>query len=143
MKKYSYLYFFLLLLFVNFCEKTNKILGPDNLTGNYTYTAFDSTNKTTVIKGWFKINVYDTTKISGEWHFQKVGNPQNVGPQVGDGQLIGELQKNQIFLELNPQFRDNNVGLIGETGRQKLKGQWHYSGFPGPINWGYFEAVKN
>lgn len=143
MKKNFYLSFFLLLLLINLCEKKNKILGPDDLPGKYTYTAYDSTNKTMVVRGWFKIIIYDSTKINGEWHFQKIGNPQNIGPQVGDGQLIGEILKEHIWMELNPQFRDNNVSLIGELVRQKIKGKWQYSGFPGIINWGYFEAVKN
>jgi len=30
-----------------------------------------------------------TGNISGEWHFDKIGSPKNIGPQVGDGILIG------------------------------------------------------
>lgn len=51
-------------------------------------------------------------------------NPQGIGPQVGSGELIGSIANERIRFELNPQYRDNNLQLIGTIEDNKYRGVW-------------------
>jgi len=124
-----------------FCDKDNSINGLKIPAGAYAYTGLDSTG-VKIVTGWIKIVFDDSTHISGEWELDKIGNPQNIGPQVGSGNLVGSMVNNQLHLNLNPQYKDNNVFLICPYDDQKLTGIWNYAGFPGIINYGTFVAEK-
>lgn len=126
-------------LFCSWCD--DPITGPDTPEGSYTYTAYDSTG-TKIVTGWMKIEFDDSVNVSGEWKFDKIGNPENIGPQVGSGKLVGMYDEPQISINLNPNWADNNVFLHGEYGEDKIEGEWMYTGFPGVINRGEFKAVK-
>lgn len=132
----------ILSLSLNFCDKDNSINGIKIPNGAYAYSGYDSTG-VQIVRGWIKINLDDSTTISGEWELGKIGDPENIGPQVGSGTLMGNLQNNQLFLNLNPEYVDNNVFLICPYDDQKLAGKWNYSGFPGIINYGTFVAERN
>jgi len=123
-----------------FVECNDNIVGtlPD---GTYNYTAYDSLG-TIVAKGTLIFKFKDSTSVTGEWEIKKVGDPQNIGPQIGEGELIGDLTNEILWMELNPDFRDNNVFLQGKPEINKYTGKWFYSSFIGPTNWGSFEAVK-
>lgn len=110
--------------------------------GAYSYTAYDSL-ETIVVTGWFTLEFQDSTNIEGEWHFKKVGNPENIGPQVGDGELIGQKDDSIVYIELNPQYRDNNVLLVGEISGNEYTGEWIWSTIIGVTNKGIFRAVKD
>ena len=106
----------------------------------FQYWAYDSTG-VPVVTGWFTMNYPDSSTILGDWHFSPVDYPKNIGPQTGEGRLQGAHQNGQIFLDLNPQFRDNNVVLVGALDKHRFSGQWTWLTFVGVTNKGRFEAV--
>ena len=110
--------------------------------GAYLYTASD-TSGTVIVEGWFTMEYQNSTEINGEWHFQKIGNPQNIGPQVGDGDLLGTKDSSRVQINLNPQYKDNNVFLLGEIEGHQYIGEWHWITIIGPTNKGDFEAIQN
>ncbi len=124
-----------------FCDKDNSINGLKIPAGAYAYTGFDSTG-VKIVTGWIKIVFEDSTHISGEWELDKIGNPQKIGPQIGSGNIVGNIVNDQLHLNLNPQYVDNNVFLTCPYNDQKLIGRWSYTGFPGVINYGSFIAEK-
>lgn len=138
---YPLILFINLSLLFNSCDRNNPLCGLKIPEGAFTYIGYDSTD-IKIVKGWIKINFDDSTTISGEWELDKIGDLQNIGPQLGSGQLIGSVQDSQLFLNLNPQYADNNVFLICPYNNQKLIGKWNYVGFPGIINYGCFVAEK-
>ena len=142
MKKLSILSLMIALsLLFYFCDGDNPLNGVKIPDGAYAYTGYDSTG-VKIVQGWIKIIFEDSTHISGEWELEKIGNPQNIGPQVGSGNLGGIMVNDQLHLNLNPQYIDNNVILTCPYSDQKLLGQWIYAGFPGVINYGSFVAEK-
>ena len=129
---------YVIILFLSFC-----IIGcnKDETVGLYHYSSFDSLG-VKIVEGTFSIEYGDSISISGEWDFEEIGNPQNIGPQTGEGQLIGTIEENGFHVELNPDMIDNNVSLVGVIDGNKIEGDWIYSGFPGIINYGTFIAEK-
>ena len=119
----------------------DPITGPDTPEGSYTYTAFDSTG-VKIVEGWMKIVFDDSVNVSGKWDFKKIGTPENIGPQIGSGKLVGIYNEPKMSINLNPNWADNNVFLNGDYNEDKIEGEWMYSGFPGVINKGMFKAVK-
>ena len=110
--------------------------------GRFEYTAYDSLGNR-VAQGCLRISAGDSTSLNGTWRIEAVGAPTNIGPQIGEGTLSGFVANDQLFVELNPEFRDNNVGLSGTFDGTKFEGTWTYSGFPGVINFGAFTAVRH
>jgi hypothetical protein len=110
--------------------------------GAYSYIAYDSL-ETIIVTGWFTMEFQDSTTIEGEWHFKKIGNPENIGPQVGDGELFGQKDDSIIYIDLNPQYRDNNVLLVGEISVDEYTGEWIWSTIIGVTNKGSFRAVMD
>lgn len=104
----------------------------------YSYTAYDSTG-TPVTRGWLTL-IRDGYSVSGEWHLQAIGSPKNIGPQIGDGNLRGEIRNGNLIVELQPNFRDNNIGLIGTLSGATYAGVWTWISFIGPTNQGTFVA---
>jgi len=134
----------LIILFILFpvlisCNEGINDPVPD---GNYKYVAYDSLGAI-ISKGWLKIEAKDSSTIFGNWEINKVGNPQNIGPQIGKGELEGGFNDSILVVELNPNYVDNNVGLVGNPEKNKYTGKWYYSSFIGLTNWGRFEAVKD
>lgn len=119
----------------------NQTLAPINK-DTYRYISYDSTGNS-IVTGWFTLNLSDTNNITGEWHFKPINNPKDIGPQVGDGKLIGVMKNGQISLELNPQFMDNNLSLRGILSNDRFNGQWIWYSFIGITNKGTFDANKN
>ncbi len=109
--------------------------------GAYRYTAYNEKG-TLAVKGWLTIEFDDLHQLHGEWHSVEVGDASRMGPQVGDGRLVGSIEDGQIWIELNPEYRDNNVSLTGSLSRSGLKGTWTWSTFVGVTSQGRFEAVR-
>ena len=137
-----------LLCYVSCKKDTSPISAtPPNA---YEYQAFDTTG-TLVVNGWFKFKVIETDpsddevnylSIEGEWHLNKIGDPENIGKQVGDGILNGTIENDKIWVNLNPNIADDNVILHGNIDGKKIEGHWYYSIFVGAINGGPFKAEK-
>ena len=100
--------FFCILIFTLFinCDKSNTVLSPEK--GEFfKYTAFDSSG-TTVAHGWLLFRLQND-QVTGEWNIKKIGTANNIGPQIGRGILIGGYIGYSIWVDLQPQMRDNNV----------------------------------
>ena len=86
--------------------------------------------------------VSDATRISGEWHFDPIGNPQKIGPHTGDGKLVGGINGEKVWIELNPEVRNNNLQLNGILVQGRVDGQWTWMNYDGIANQGMFQAVR-
>nr|MBC8323912.1 hypothetical protein [Candidatus Neomarinimicrobiota bacterium] len=119
----------------------NKIIDDALDDGLYEYTAFDSEG-VHIVEGTFSIVFSDSISITGEWDFVAIGDPENIGPQIGEGQLIGTMEGNDFYAGLNPDMDDNNVNFVGVVDGDKISGVWIYSGYAGVLNSGPFTAEK-
>ena len=129
---------FILLLQIG-CSK-DKSVDPLPPAG-FHYTAYDTAG-TLVVDGWLTLIVRDSSHVNGEWHLARVNNGQNIGPQTGDGLLAGEFDHGTLLINLNPGYADNNVFLSGQFNAHIYSGSWNWSGFPGVLNRGTFQAVR-
>lgn len=145
MKKRKYLAVILILInsliaifFIN-CEKS-KLLLTCNEYSIYNYIAYDSTG-IKVAQGMLLLNFEDHI-INGEWDIKAVGSAQNIGPQIGSGNLVGSYSSDSIWVELQPQMCDNNLQLKGRLKDNHFYGYWTYISLIGPTNEGSFSARK-
>jgi hypothetical protein len=106
---------------------------------SFLYTAYDSSDAV-VVQGWFTLALKDSVSVIGKWHFWSIGTPMNIGPQVGDDSLAGQLSAGTIFIDLRPQYRDNNVLLTGNASGGGFAGTWMWISFAGPTGKGSFTA---
>jgi len=142
MKHFNKIFLILSLLFVFFsCNNPVKVTSIEIISGSYVYTGYDK-NDVMITSGNFSINVKDSTEIIGSWNFHKVKDSNNCGPQYGNGNLIGRINDDEIWIGLNPNNADNNIELIGSIKSNKLSGNWNYISFIGLTNSGKFVAVK-
>jgi hypothetical protein len=133
----------LLLCTIFSCEKDNSSIGFEpGPPGSFSYLSYDSLGAP-VVSGWLKIEMTDSVSIEGSWQLKKLINRDDLGPQFGEGELIGHIEDSSISMELNPQFRDHNLGLVGTISNTRIDGKWYWVSFPGVTNWGTFKAVKN
>ena len=124
------------------CNKNSDDLSLGPIPpGAYQYTSYDSTG-VAIVKGWLTLNYEGSLNITGEWHLEKIGNPHNIGPQVGNGNLVGVIDQERVWVELNPQYVDNNLQLNGIIENGHYKGEWIWTSFAGITNRGSFEAVR-
>ena len=118
--------------------------APRDLTslGAFQYTAYDQAG-TKIVEGWMTLTLKDATTVSGRWQFQPIGDPQNIGPQVGSGDLGGDLHNgHELTINLNPEMADNNVFLAGTYTPTEITGTWSWATLMGAVNQGTFRAVK-
>ncbi len=117
-------------------ESDDAILVPS---GTWHYRSYNSKNEK-IVEGWFDMESDSAAQITGEWHFKKIGNPQNIGPQVGDGILVGGSQTDTLWLNLQPQYKDNNLFLRGILKNGCYQGTWAWISFTGVTAQGTFKA---
>lgn len=127
----------LILILLIGCKQSSESIPA----GAFTYTSYDSSGAT-LVTGWLTLIISDSTSISGEWHFKAIGSPEKIGPQTGDGKLVGGINKDLIWIELNPQVRNNNLQLNGSLALGQLAGQWSWINYAGIANQGSFKAVR-
>lgn len=108
---------------------------------SFSYTGYDSTG-VKIITGTLTFFHDDSLTYSGTWNFRKIENPAKIGPQTGTGSFVGGLSDSLVWLNLNPNYADNNVFLIGELEPMRYRGNWQYVSFIGVTNHGTFEAVS-
>jgi len=129
---------FALLFVIQSCSESTIEAVPE---GAFAYTSYDSLGKKIAI-GWLFFDLDDSSYIEGEWNINKVGNHGSIGPQIGEGNLVGSFIEDKLSIELNPNFVDNNLRLIGNLVGNKYSGKWFYSSLIGLTNWGRFEAIR-
>lgn len=122
------------------CTDSNPLESAPS--GAYLYASSDTTG-VLLVQGWMTLDIQDSTQVTGEWHFGKVGNPEDIGPQVGSGELLGSFYQGELSVELNPNMADNNILLVGILTNNRYHGDWTWSTIIGPTSSGVFEAVKN
>lgn len=108
----------------------------------YRYTAWAEDGKTVVVRGWMHL---DKVKrgVVGEWWLQAVGDPYPIGPQRGEGRLVGELRDGHLVMELQPDRRDDNVLLVENGGGKNLSGTWEWAGIAGVQGRGTWRATRD
>jgi hypothetical protein len=109
--------------------------------GAFLYRGFDGAG-TLVIRGWLVIIADDAELVDGEWCLERVGSPENIGPQIGLGSLRGRRDGTRLSVNLNPFFTDFNVSLDGAFNTVSYKGAWRYNTLRGTVSEGTFEAVR-
>jgi len=119
------------------CGRKSESVPP----GAYAYVSYDSSG-TALVKGWFNFATTDSTALNGEWHFDAIGNAERIGPQTGDGKLVGGISGGKVWMELNPSVRNNNLQLNGTLDTGRITGQWTWMSYDGIRNQGTFEGVK-
>ena len=124
------------LLLLTFCDK-GTIRPQEN--GAYFYTAYDSLG-TKIVSGILWLQFSSSGSISGSWYLQKTDDNDNIGPQTGRGKLLGSKRDSKIWINLNPDWADNNVHLWGKAEDGAISGDWIFSTFIGATNRGTFTA---
>ena len=110
-------------------------------TGLYQYSAY--LDSTLVVEGTIQIDSLSTQSVTGHWDFHAVGEPRNdIGPQIGTGNLTGSFDGSALTINLNPEMADNNVTLNGIFNANTIRGEWSFSGFAGVISHGTFIAQQ-
>jgi hypothetical protein len=131
----------ILALFVILIGCKEDSLVQSSSSGTFKYMAYDTVG-TLIVSGWMKIDIQDSTHVTRYWHFNKINNPRNIGTHTSEGKLVGGFENNQLHIDLNPDYRDNNVFLCGRMEDNIYKGTWTWCGFADPINRGSFQANR-
>lgn len=111
------------------------------LSGRYSYSGYDDKG-TLIVTGHITIAVDDTLRVTGTWQLMAATPHPPAGPMVGDGTLVGGIDGETIYINLNPDWVDNNVFLLGKTSGGRIIGKWDHVGFPGVLATGSFVAVR-
>jgi len=98
--------------------------------GPYKYSASDTLG-TIVTTGTIAIYQKDS-QLNGPWRFD----------DGRSGNLKGTISGAQVYIDLNPQFVDNNLILRGTLVGNSFSGSWSHFGFPGELARGSFIATK-
>ena len=108
----------------------------------YTYRAFHQDGRL-LLTGTLTFDVRDESTIGGSWSIAWAPGADTtavVGPQVGEGQLVGTLRRDAVRIALNPGWADNNVDLAAEQRTaDRIAGQWSHSTILGQVAQGRFE----
>jgi len=132
------------------CSTARKAEPPkSNLIGDYQYTSYDKQGGK-VVEGRLsitsvelkRIRSEEVTQLKGNWQFNRVGSQERIGDQVGSGELVGSIDKGEIWINLNPNISDGNVYLTGKIEDKRFHGAWTVRGYAGTINEGTFEANR-
>src|SRR4029079_15104271 len=109
--------------------------------GSYEYSGYDEAGKK-VISGRLNLTEIKGQDTKGKWELKQVGKAGKLGPQVGTGNLVGQVESNQVNINLNPDWNDNNIFLSSKFAKGELRGDWHFSTFAGAASKGTFVAKK-
>jgi hypothetical protein len=119
------------------CSENN--LSSSSTTEHYLYKSYDSTG-VQIAEGEFTIHHQSSGEITGNWNFHRRGNHGNCGSQIGSGNLIGGIEDMSMWINLNPNFVDNNCYLYGRRHHNRFTGEWQWVTFAGVTNRGLFTA---
>ncbi len=109
----------------------------------YQYIAYYGKSLRVCAEGTIDLTIDTDSTINGTWSIKaKDGFTQNeIGPQVGSGQLSGSIKNDQLYVNLNPGWTDNNVSLNGHYGSE-IRGGWYWSTISGARSSGSFILKK-
>ncbi|MCU0411540.1 MAG: hypothetical protein MUF82_03275 [Bacteroidetes bacterium] len=109
--------------------------------GAYSYMSFDSSG-TAIVKGWFTLTMTDSSHVTGEWNFMEIVESTESSLQTGHGALAGGFSNGRLIVDLHPDYRDNNLLLIGTVDGTGYSGRWEWISFAGVSNYGTFHAQR-
>jgi len=98
--------------------------------GAYKYSASDTLG-TIVTTGTIAFYQKDS-QLNGPWRFD----------DGRSGNLKGTITGAQVYIDLSPQYADNNLILRGTLAGNSFSGLWSHIGFPGELARGSFIATK-
>jgi len=107
----------------------------------YAYTGY-ARDGSAIVRGFLVLNQHDSVNFTGRWQLRALVDTNRIGPQHCQGLLVGQLRNNVLSINLNPNYADNNVLLMGRLSRTEYSGQWQWVGFPGIITSGTFRAAR-
>jgi len=139
MKRVLVIVSILVIVFVS-CKDDASLTGPIS-SGRYEYKAYDSSGNL-VVFGWLFIHTDNPPNINGTWSLEGIAPLNEIGPQTGSGELQGRYENDEISINLNPQYIDNNVCLSGSVEGESIIGLWQRISYSGVTNEGTFSAVK-
>lgn len=130
--------FFVLLLVSCSMKETTKEFPY----GSYSYRSFNITGEL-IGDGSLYISEVDSNTIQGNWSIRNVKNCNVCGPQFGTGFLKGRIEKDSIFINLNPNTPQNYVELVGKIENGLFSGEWKWFELIVNSNRGNFRAIRN
>jgi len=140
--RYLIIYITLILSFIAIhCNQINNPILSDALGGTYSYVGYDSLSNQ-IAKGWIKFEFEDSVNIKGNWQVEKTVSTGSYGPQDGNGNLVGDITDTSIYMNLHPNYADNNIILLGEFNGINIEGEWQWITFIGLTNSGTFKASR-
>jgi len=130
------------------CTGPERPLSVSLRPGELAYRASTAAGQP-LVEGRLELVVTDDTIITGTWHIgwaPGADTTLQVGPQFGDGQLLGRRIGDRFAIGLNevgPQaYNDNNVYLLATPTNAGWRGEWVWSTIAGPAASGPFSALR-
>jgi hypothetical protein len=120
----------------------------EEVTNTYSCRGFDSRSNL-VVEGILNISVDTTNRVRGNWNLHNIElTPKikskvahHVAWPVGSGKLEGQIEKDEIAINLNPNVADGGLLLSGKMTATNILGTLTFCG-EGPQQIGKFEAIK-
>lgn len=119
---------------------SDQVIAIPVTTVEYAYTGYS--NGTVIVRGHLTLLLPNSGRVRGRWQLRALADTTRIGPQHGQGVLVGERRNGSLTVNLNPTNVDNNVILVGEFDRLRYAGRWSWVGFAGVLTSGTFEAVR-
>lgn len=119
---------------------SGEMTGKTEL-GNYLYRSYDIVGNL-IGEGSLYIIKTDSGTVEGNWSIRNVHNCFTCGTQFGGGYLLGEIKKDSIFINLNPDNPENYTELVGKLKADTISGDWQWFKLIVASNRGTFEAAK-
>lgn len=137
MKRFQLLLFSFLIFTA--CEEERSENEP------YQYIAYYGKSLRVCAEGTINFNNSVDDTIGGNWKIDAVDTftESNIGPQIGEGLFKGKIHNGKFSIDLNPNWRDNNINLIGGFQDDKFSGgYWTWSTFAGVSSSGSFKLTR-
>ena len=124
------LWLILFLLLVFSCEDKENSKNPINIPDGMVICA----------TGFIEMTIATDSTVTGSWDITAADGFTNdysdlnkvfIGPQIGTGQLAGNIKDGQIQINMNPRIADYNIFLNGNYSNENVIGNWHLSLFRG------------
>ena len=124
------LWLILFLLLVFSCEDKENSKNPINIPDGMVICA----------TGFIEMTIATDSTVTGSWDITAADGFTNdysdlnkvfIGPQIGTGQLAGNIKDGQIQINMNPRIADYNIFLNGNYSNENVIGYWLLSLFRG------------
>ena len=99
------------------------------ITGDYEFTMYDSTNSK-IADGVLTIESHVGEKVMGTYKFTNLVTEFS-GYGTMRGKFDGKVNESEkmILINTNPGVADNNIYFNVKIEKNKLEGEWYYTGF--------------